>query len=1003
MSKYASYREPKCGASCPLYTICDQVPTKTFREDVSDPNAPVDFLFLTEYPSWKESQMRNFWISSVGRVITNTLETYYPQVSYSISAAVRAWPYDPSKLIAPQYNGSKASLIPEYVLQRAVTAPVHRHPYYHEIVKNCMQHWQTDIEQLRPKTIVVMGNVALYALFPREQRSILELADETLYYEHNGAQIPVKFVTSPHFILNKPALKDTWIKRFRRAIENKKESYWDYNIVDYNSRLELAPKEHAGYYPENMVDTVSGLPYKYLNKDGQDTRLLSGEIYGYWELITSVDRVIEVCKKLISDKKPVSTDTETLNLFKKHNTQLGMLQFGNDPRHIYAIPWVHYESPFLSDDLDRIRPYIKELLESPDIPLWYTWNGKFENNIFENAIGASMESTIYDGVVGEFLLDENRLERVSEYKYGVYTLKQIGLERLGFDGWDKGVLKHRGEGSLMDLPLLKIAEYGCLDVGITQLCCESQIAEAKQLGYDNFLPLMYGLIDPIIRVFSQVERDGFPASREYVRSLVQRSSPILKIIQESMKAVQESPEGQRANQILLDRTTRAGVHGVQPLARTPMIFDFAKQGHAQTLFFQVMKLEPISISEAGTASVDDEFQKAYKHIPLVKKYSEWVEARKMFDSFAKQLYDYLDPAGPHSDSKIDQRIRPNYKVSGVVTGRIACNEPNLQAIPRADSEVKKMIKNIFQVTEKGKILVQLDFKANEMGWATIASGDKAMAKKLNMGKEALDKYRFVTQDIEDLKYAQMVGDIHRQNASSAFKTKIDEVTKHQRQAAKGISFGILYDSTEKSVAELYGLDLQETIEMFQNFYQEHHWIYGWKMEMKEMARSRGYVEAPHGRRRRFPIFDLYRNEQGWFDENLVPREHRSMIADALRQSSNAPIQGVASDAANIGAYLLLRYIKKNKKDWKMVNVVHDSCVVEIPFLDIDEYLQVAEKTFTTDIQDYMSGMWDIDFIAPIQVDFDLGTTWANVKAWDFSPNSLREIKEWLEPLVFDRK
>ena len=915
--------------------------------------------------------MRNFWISSVGRVITKTMETFYSSKSYAISAAVRAWPYDPAKLIAPQYNGSKASLMPEYVLQRAMTAPVHRHPYYHEILKTCMPHWQKDIATLRPRNIVIMGNVALTAMFPKEQRSILELADETLFYEG----IPVKFVTSSHFILNKPSLKDTWVKRFRRALDNKKESFWDYNIVDYNSR------------------------HKFLNEHGQDTRFLSGEIYGYWELVTDVDRVIEIVDSLISARKPVSIDTETLNLNKRHNTQMGMVQVSNDPRHIYAIPWVHYETPFTFEDHEKLKPHIKRLLESQEIPLWYTWNGKFEKNILENTFEASMEARIYDGVVGEFLLDENRLDRVSEYKYGVYTLKQIGLERLGFDGWDKGVLKHRGEGSLMDLPLIKIAEYGCLDVGITQLACEDQLREAEQLGYDNFLTLMYGLIDPIIRVFSQVERDGFPASRDYVRTLVQRTSPILKIIQESLKEVQATPEGQKANQILLDKTTRQGAQGVIPLARTPMIFDFSKLGHAQTLFFQVMRLEPISVSEAGTASVDDEFQKAYASNPIVQKYSQWVEARKMFDSFAKQLYDYLDPAGPHSDSKLDQRIRPNFKISGVVTGRIACNEPNVQAIPRSDSDVKKWIKDIFRITEKGRILVQLDFKANEMGWATIASGDLAMAKKLNMGKEALDKYRFITQDIEDLKWAQMVGDIHRQNASSAFKTQIHDVTKYQRQAAKGISFGILYDSTEKSVAELYGLDLQETIDMFNNFYQEHHWIYGWKMEMKEMARQRGYVEAPHGRRRRFPIFDLYRNEQGWYDENLVPREHRSMIADALRQSSNAPIQGIASDAANIGAFNLLRYIKKEKRDWKMCNVVHDSCVVEIPYSDLDEYLKVAERLFTTDIQEYMDALWNINFICPIQVDFDIGVSWGSLEAWDFSPNSLIEIKKKIEPLI----
>jgi DNA polymerase I-like protein with 3'-5' exonuclease and polymerase domains len=908
--------------------------------------------------------MRNYWISSVGRILTKMMEREYPNSTYAISAAVRAWPYRADKLIAPQYNGSKASLIPEYVLQKTPTAPVHQHPYYHEILKNCAPYWQNDIEYWKPKVIVVMGNVAKEAIFPNERRSILELADETLYYNN----IPVRFVTSSHFILYKPSLKETWIQNFKRTLEGKKKAFWDYKLIDINKKAEL--------FPDGVIP--------------KDT--------GFWELLTTPERTTEVLRRLMAEKKPVSIDTETQNLNKRYGAVLGMIQVSNDPKMIYAIPWIHYETPFDVNDMDQLIPVIREFLESSDIPIWYTWNGKFEKNILENTFQASMQSRIFDGVVGEFLLDENRLDRASEYKYGIYTLKQISLDRLGYDGWDQDVLKFRGDGSLMDLPLLKIAEYGCTDVGLTQLCCEHQIAEAERVEYTNFIPLIYGLIDPIIRVFSQVERDGFPASRDYVRTMVAKSSPLIGVIKETLAWVQNTPEGQRANKILLERTTRIGGSNITPLARTPVVFDFAKQGHAQVLFFDVMGLEPVEVSENGTKSVDGEFQEAYKTNPIVAKFSEWVEAKKMFDSFVKPLYDYLDPSGPHMDSKTDQRIRPGYKISGVVTGRIACSEPNLQAIPRADSDVKKWIKNIFQVTKKGRILVQLDYKANEMRWVGIAAKDMAMAKKFNSGKEALDRYR-TTLDPEDFKLATLYGDVHKQNAASAFKIPITEVSKNQRQAAKGISFGVLYDSSEQSVAELYKLDLQETKDMFAGFYQEHHWIYGWKMEMKEMARQKGYVEAPHGRRRRFPIFDLYRNEQGWYDDNLVPREHRSMIADALRQSSNAPIQGIASDAANIGASNLLRYIKRNKKDWLLCNVVHDSCIVDIPFADMDEYIEVAEPLFTTDVMDYMNGLWDIDFILPLEIDFDMGIKWGELIGWDFSPTGLTTIRNTLTDLV----
>lgn len=949
---YPLYTETHCTNSrCPYFGICDQVPTKAFQSEWKERMDPMDILFISEYPTWKESSLRNFWVSSVGSVLTKFLAKEFPTKTYAISSAIRAWPYKPETLVKPQYNGMKASAIPEWVLSKAQTAPVHQHPYSSEIINFCRPFWERDVEQWKPKLIILVGSIALKSMFPYEQRSLVELTDVTLDYRGT----PVRVVSSSHFILQKPSLKEAWTQKLKRAINNEKQAH--FNNLDY------------GHWTEN------------------------GAFIWNYKLLTTVDEVEAVVNKMIEERKPISLDTETENLRKKFGTGLGMIQIANEPDMIYAIPWVHYESPFDAGDLDRLREILKRLFLAPEIPYWMTWNCKFELNIIENTIGCGLSTKIYDGICAEFLLDENRMERVSEYKYGIYTLKQLSLDRLGFDGWNQDVLKSRGEGSLMDLPLEKIAEYGCIDVGLTLLLARHQIAEAERVEYENFSPLVFGLYDPIIRVFSQVERDGFPASREYVRSLIQKSSPILTTIRECLEALINSPEGQRANNIILERTTRSGAGRVNPLARVPNVFDPAKTGHPQVLFFEVMGLAPITTSDTGTASVDDEFQKAYKKsVPLVMKFSEWVEARKMFDSFAKALYDYLDPSGPHMDSKLDQRIRPNFRVSGVVTGRIACNEPNLQAIPRAETALKKAIKNVFQITEKGRIMVQLDFKANEMRWVGIAAKDQAMAKKFNDGKEALDRYR-KTLDPEDLKLASLLGDIHKQNASSAFKIPIAQVTKDQRQAAKGISFGVLYDSSEASVADLYNLDLNETIGMFQGFYEAHHWIYAWKMEMKEMARQKGYVEAPHGRRRRFPIFDLFRNEHGWFDQNLVPKEHNGKINEALRQSSNAPIQGIASDAANIGANNLRMYIVKNKKDWKICNVVHDSCIVDIPIQDMYEYAEAAEKLFTTDVMDYFSSMWDVDFILPLEVDFDFGTKWGELKAWDFNPQTLKEIYE----------
>ena len=181
--------------------------------------------------------------------------------------------------------------------------------------------------------------------------------------------------------------------------------------------------------------------------------------------------------------------------------------------------------------------------------------------------------------------------------------------------------------------------------------------------------------------------------------------------------------------------------------------------------------------------------------------------------------------------------------------------------------------------------------------------------------------------------------------------------------------------------------------MFENFFTSHPHIYKWKMKMKDDAARLGYAEAPHGRRRRFPIFDLYRDEYGRFDQNKVPRELNFLVAEALRQASNAPIQGIASDAAMIGATLFMREcVRPQKKNWILQNAVHDSAVFQVPVEEIPEAVQAAEHWFSTGVMEFMNAVWGIDFILPLEVEMEIGLKWGELDKWNYHPSSLVEIQ-----------
>ncbi len=917
---------------------CGRVPTHVITDEFTTPGEnPVDFMIVGDYSSMNEMSLRAPFLEGEGQILKKIVSETIPNKSVAYTYLVRGWPVDWST-VPEHFQHQTLTSVKSQRLDRSRTKPLSNHPQRASIISHCLEFLKADIERLRPKMIVAMGNLVLETLFQRESRSVSKLTDEMLNYEGT----PVRFISSPGVMIRNPSARMGWENQLRAILTGRRAE--------------------------------------------RDTTL------GSAHLITSLPEALEYIEMLQNTENDVAVDSETKNLNKRHGNLLGTIQFAESNSGAVVLPYLHSETPFNSDDIAVLNKKLFELFAVPNkIKRWVAHNAKFECNIFRTAFGTIIRSApIFDTQVGAFLLDENRTERAAEFQYGIYTLKQLALDYLNFDGYDKGVLKHREEGSLIDLPIKELIGYAAMDGYITRRLMYAEIEEARRQDYVFQLHnLMTSLVNRQIHLFSDIEYNGSPVDIKHTRTLISGKSPLLTRIKEINEELIHTEEAKQANNLLLDANAPAN-RKVVPLGRKPWVFDFARTGHPQKLFFDVMQLPVGKVGKSMVPSVDADWQEANKSNKLVALYMDWILMRKMYDSFAKNIYNYVDPSGTYIDHNTDCRIRPSYLISSVVTGRGACRDPNLQAIPRAENEAKKSIKNMFSAIP-GHVMIQLDFKANEMRWVGILAGDLNIAKKFIMGKEWLDQYR-TTLDLNALKKAHLYGDIHKQNASAAFKKSIEEVTKDERQKAKGISFGVLYDSSYKSISELYNIPFEDVVVMFDNFYAEYHAIREWKIRMKNMAQQLGYVETPHGRRRRFPIFDLYREANGYFNRSKVPREQNVMIEEALRQASNAPVQGIASDAAAIGASFFAQFIQDHKKPWFIQNSVHDSAVFQVPYSDLDEALEVAEKCFSTDLMEYMHDAFGIDFILPLECEFEIGLTWGDLVKWDFAKEELDAIK-----------
>ena len=1064
-----------------------------------DPSQPdsLDVLFLAEHGGRSEFQNKVAFSGPELGLFDDLLKEFGETKSFGFTYLVRGWPIEWSSIPSHFHGRSFARCNNDWVLGKVRTTGLASRSDRYVIQQNCQEWLQGEIAFFRPKMIVVMGNSVVDALFPGEKRAITKLVSvKGVRFRQGDIDAEVRFLPSPVSIIRNPSSRGSFVKNLRCAVTGEDPVY------------------------DNSV--------------------------GHTHLITDLQEALDYLDILSDTECEVSFDVETLNLCKRFGNKLGTLQFAESTSGAVVIPYAHPESPFSAEELEILRLRLYKLFREPSkIKMWIGHNLKFESNLMASIIGTQILSApFFDTQAAAFLLDENRTSRSADFRYGVYTLKQLALDYCNFDGYNKGILAVREEGNLFDVSLKELADYGAMDVLVTMRLKEALLVEAESQGYTSQLwSLMQHFCTELTRLFSEIEQNGSPVNLQNIRRLVSRQSPLLTGIADINAKIKGDPSVQEANRRVIGKHLQGS--NIRPLGGMPWVFDFQKQGHPQTLFYDVMGLRPTrEAGKSGAFSVDEEFQEAYagravpeeRKVKLVADFADFVLYRKMYDSFAKTMYSYVDPTGTVVDMKTDCRIRPDYRLFSVVTGRIACRSPNLQSpldlestfvetwsdgvfakmslgeaieipdlwlfngseyektsgvvhgyepcvtirtasgkmlisslehlhllwpgtevdtvparllrvgdqlvsawkqkdghglkvlepgpdpvitiepagwrhvacvtmpkshkflangfithnCPRPENDAKKSIKDIFQA-EPGRAMIEFDYRANEVRWIGIVAGDQKLADNFNLGKKLRADYRR-TEDKAILKQAEMYGDIHKVNSALLFGMKVEDVSKLQRQRGKALILSLIYDKGEPALAEELNTSIDEVRELMALFFSQFGSIKEWKTSIKEFAKYHGYVEAPHGRRRRFPIFGTFRNPHtGRFDDACVPSEYRSQIAEALRQASNSVIQGIASDASCLGGILVNQFIRNERLDWQIQNSVHDSLIVNAPISELKDAMLNIESIISEGVKAFFEKTWGVNMIITPEVEGKCGLEWGSLMEWHGSINDLDEL------------
>lgn len=348
-------------------------------------------------------------------------------------------------------------------------------------------------------------------------------------------------------------------------------------------------------------------------------------------------------------------------------------------------------------------------------------------------------------------------------------------------------------------------------------------------------------------------------------------------------------------------------------------FNISSPSQLAEVLFVTLKLptQGIKKGKTGYSTAANELDKLRGAHPIINLITEYREYTKLKSTYVDTLPLMVDA---HS------RLHTTFALTVAQTGRLSSNDPNLQNIP-VRTELGKHIRTAF-VAGKGNVLVSADYSQFELRLAAVLADDKELIQMFNNG-----------------------ADIHTATAAQVYNRQPDEVTKQMRRDAKVINFGVLYGMSPHGLSAATGMDFTAARHFIDKYFELRKPLLDYMNNLKELARTEGYVETMFGRRR--PTPDVH-------SSNFIVRQA------AERAALNMPIQGTEADLMKLAMVKLDEKLKGTKA--KQLLQIHDSILVECPESDGEKIAALLKSV--------MENIYKLP--VDITVDTSIGKNWGEL-------------------------
>lgn len=547
-------------------------------------------------------------------------------------------------------------------------------------------------------------------------------------------------------------------------------------------------------------------------------------------VITSLDQ-FNACLDDLRQSPAVAFDLETsgLDMFED-GAKIHCLGLAT----LHGTQWILPMSPFDGGepvfDYATQKMMVESLAEVLSSRKVIGHNAKFDNKWLRVILGVRFPLT-FDTMIAAHLLDEN-ISAGLKYQAKIH-----------FNAPDYDLSTSEKKGNVDPSRLYKYCAY---DVYFTALLYQKFKSD---LNNDPALKKVFmWLMMPAVEVFEEIELNGVFVNQEKMSQLEKELRARLDDLKAKLESLAPGTNWNSPKQV---GDVLYNQWGIAPL-------EYTKKGLPSTAKPVLQRLKNL---HSG-----------------VNTLLEYREVHKQLSGFIEGWRRFI-----HGD-----RMHPSFRLTGTVTGRLSCSEPNLQQVPR-DPKIRSLI-----TAPPGWTFVEADYSQIELRVAAMLSGDPMMIDIFNQ---------------ED-------GDIHTTTAIAVSGKR--EVTKEERKKAKAINFGFLYGMGATKFREYardkYGQDLtmEEAIRFRQRFFDLYAELPRWHMKQRDIVKMYGQVRTLTGRIRHLP---------GVFS----PSEE--LRASAERQAINTPVQSFASDLTLASIIEIYQTIPRDR--CRIVGTVHDAILFEV--------------------------------------------------------------------------